>query len=294
MIRPLTTFLSLLAAAGVTLLAAGASAQTDCQPDDIFCAEVRIGPGSGSVRVGPADPGTPPVPPPPPPPAQPPTVIVETPPPPPPQPPPQPPTVSVQPAPPPPPAPVVVQPMPVPRAVRPPITPERSTGLHLQLGGVWGDGIHLGGIGGAFRIRPVRHFAIDIGSGVYGGTDWNGFDRIEVPVTVDGLFFFNPQHRWQFYGVLSVGGSWAHVGGDYFSTLNRTYGYLGGAGGLGVEWRISRYFALNLDVRGFIRTRVDNTPGPEFVDASGRTSNTSGGGVTQFGMTFYFPSGSGR
>lgn len=297
--RALTAF-SLFAFAAL-LLAAPASAQTtECQPDDLFCAELRIGPGRAGVRIG-----TDPAPPPPPPPVvvepapQPPVVIVQPAPEPPP-PPPQPPTVIVQPAPPPPPPPpaVYVPPAPQPVYVAPRRPRDRfpysSTGLHLHVDGLFGDNVGMGGGGGAFRIRPIPHIAIDLGGAFFVGQDYNGMDRWEVPFTADLLFFFNPQHRFQFYALAGVGASFGHAEGINIHTGNldsRDFAHLGGQLGLGVEWRIGRGFALNLDVRGFLRERVDDNPRPEFVERGSDgwvSTNTSGGFLGRLGMTFYF------
>lgn len=52
--------------AAATLLAAPAFAQqTECQPDDLLCAEVRIGPAQGGIRIGPGRQQPPPEPQPP-------------------------------------------------------------------------------------------------------------------------------------------------------------------------------------------------------------------------------------
>ena len=280
-------------AAGVMLLSATAEAQsTECQPDDLLCAEVRIGPGTGRLRIGG---GTQPAPPPPPPVVvqepQPPVVIVQ-----PQQPPPPPQVVQVQP--PPPPQVVQVQPAPQPVYVQQPQPrvrprtryPYSQTGLHLHLGGLFGEELAMGGGGAAFRIRPNPHFALDIGSAIYGGNDYNGLDRVEVPLTVDAIFFFNPQHRFQFYALVGLGGSLGHAEGFNVNTDrldDRDYAHLGGEAGFGVEWRLGRLFALNLDVRGFIRHRVDGNPEPEFREG-GQSTDTSGGVIGQAGMTFYF------
>lgn len=298
------TVLSLPAVFGALMLASPAAAQTsECQPGDLFCAEVRIGPGSAGVRIGGA---------PPPPPVvveetpQPPTVIVQPAPPPPPPPPPvvvepapQPPTVYVQPAPPPPPPQTVyVQPAPRPVLVRPQPRdrfPYSSTGLHLHMDGLFGDSLAMGGGGAAFRIRPIPHIGIDLGASLYGGEDYNGLERVELPITADVLFFFNPQHRFQFYALVGVGGSFAHAEGynrHRHSLESRDYAHLGGQLGLGLEWRISRVFALNFDVRGFIRERVDGNGRPEFQEVGSdgriRSTDTSGGMLGRLGMTFYF------
>jgi len=68
------------------------------------------------------------------------------------------------------------------------------------------------------------------------------------------------------------------------------YSYFGVQGGVGIEFRLARHFALNLALLGFVRGRTDADAQyhPEFVDGSGRSTNTSGGGLFQGGMTFYF------
>jgi len=295
--------LSFLPAFGAALLLAAPAAaqQTECQPDDLLCAEVRIGPGRAGIRIRGArrQPPPPVVVQPPPPPPQPPVVIVQpAPPPPPPQ------QVVVQPVPPPPPPVVVRQPVYRPRQVVTVRTvedryPASSTGLVLHLDGLAGDDLGMVGGGGAFRIRPNPYFAIDLGAGFYGGNDYNGMDRFEVPVTADALFFFNPQHRFQFYALVGVGASFGYADGVNIrlpggpSYQSRSYVHLGGEAGLGVEWRLGRHFAISFDVRGFIREQInDDGNGPEFreLSSSGNqlSTNTSGGFDGRLGMTFYF------
>ncbi|MBK8170361.1 MAG: outer membrane beta-barrel protein [Sandaracinaceae bacterium] len=165
-----------------------------------------------------------------------------------------------------------------------------------------GNRVSIGGADIALRLRPSPWVAVDLGIGAYGGTDYDGNDRVEVPFTVNGLFFFNPQNALQLYGVLGLGVSYAHVepsflgsGFDPFSSEFRDFTYFGGQAGLGLEWRMSPHFALNVDVRGFIRSRVDSTTDvPEFVETNaagsptGRTSNTSSGVYSTLGATLYF------
>lgn len=291
--RPLTLSSLAAMALALSIAAPAAAQQTECQPDDLFCAELRIGPGRAGVRIGGS---TQEVPPPPPPQPQPPTVIVQPeyyqPPPPPP---PQPPTVVVQPA---PQQQYYVQQQPQQvyiqqQQVQPPPRdrfPYSQTGLHLHVDGLFGEDLGMGGAGADFRIRANPYFALDIGAGVYGGTDYNGLDRVEVPITADALFFFNPQHRFQFYALVGVGGSWSYAEGqNRFSGdfVSRNYAHLGAEGGIGLEWRMGRFFAINLDVRGFIRQRVDENAEPEFREGS-QSTDTSGGFRGQLGMTFYF------
>lgn len=285
-----TTVLSIAA----VLVGPVAHAEAQCRPDDLFCAELRIGP---------ADP--PPPPPPPPVVVQPPPVIYVQPAPPPP-PPPRPPVVYVQPAPPPPPPPpqvVIVRPPapPPPRVVtvqRPPRprrehTPETfDVGLHLAFMGMGTADVGMGGFQGALRLRPIRHIALDLGVGILGGESLHyqrGGERWEVPVTLDVLFFFNPQHRFQVYAL--VGGGVSYAQQDLGHGGVREFEYAGGEAGLGIEWRIGRRFALHIDGRGFLRSYVGGGL-PEFsrFERSGvvETTNLSGGFYGTVGMTFYF------
>lgn len=269
-----------LTAASLALISRTAEAQ--CSPGAAFCAEVRIGGGYY--------PPAPPAPPPP-------QVIYV-------QPAPPPPVMVYQPAPPV----VVYQPAPAPQQVvvvaRPPAPPRprRQLGLHGHIGGLMGDNVEMGGFTGALRYRPRPHLAFDFGIGGYAGTDYNGFFRREVPLTVDGLYFFNPEDELQIYGLGGLGLSFAHLseGGacpeDYCGEQH-DYAYAGFEIGGGLEWRANHHLALNADVRAFVRRRADNGSGeaPEFAEVddetgapTGRTTDTSGGGLLTLGATFYF------
>lgn len=267
----------------VALMAPAREAEAQCGHGSWFCAEVHVG---GSVHVGPpvrqaqvvyVEPAPPP----------PPVVYVQPAPPP-------PPVVYVQPAPPPQPEVVYVQQQPQPTVHYEVVAPEPSGfGLHGHIGWMTTDRIAIGGLHGALRLRPNdAHLAIDLGLGAYGGVDYNGMDRIEVPLTADALFFMNPGHRFQLYGLAGLGASVAHTEGFNESTREfdmRDYTYVGGELGIGLEWRLTRWFALNGDIRGFVRTRVDSDPRPEFVDEeTGQTTNTSGGVTGNLGATLYF------
>ena len=166
----------------------------------------------------------------------------------------------------------------------PPKQRDRKLGLHFDFGGTFGPQVSMGGVGGALRFRPTEHVGIDLGSGYYAGNDYQGFFRTEIPLTANVLFFLNPQHKFQFYFVLGPGLSFGRV-----DTINevRRMTHVGGQAGAGVELRLAPAFALNADVRGVIRHRIDNDPRPEFFDGV-RGTNTSGGAVLTFGGTFYF------
>ena len=94
----------------------------------------------------------------------------------------------------------------------------------------------------------------------------------------------------QLYFLAGFGWSGATVT-DNATGDQANYSYFGGQAGGGLEFRLGRHFALNADVRGFIRGRTDAGAqmAPEYVDPqTGRTTNTSGGGIITGGMTFYF------
>ena len=72
---------------------------------------------------------------------------------------------------------------------------------------------------------------------------------------------------------------------------DQRYSYFGGQIGVGLEFRVLDTVSLDLDVVGFIRGRTDNAAQlhPEFTDPdTGRTTNTSGGGLFRGGITFYW------
>ncbi|MGB5812482.1 MAG: hypothetical protein WBG86_18230 [Polyangiales bacterium] len=161
---------------------------------------------------------------------------------------------------------------------------ERKVGLHFDVGGAFGRDVAMGGFNGALRIRPVPHFALDLGSGYFAGSDVQGAYRTEVPVTANMLFFINPQHKVQFYMLLGGGVSFGRR--ETFEEI-RNMTYAGGQAGAGLEFRVARGFALNLDIRGVVRHRIDNDPRPEFFDGT-RSSDTSAGALATFGATFYF------
>ena len=277
---------SRLAASVVSVLAFGAvSASTtlahaqdaNCPPGSWFCADAPPTP-----PPTPAQPATPVAPAAQPAPAPPPPVVVYQPPP-----------------------PVVIVPRDPPQIYHyspRPRMPHREWGLNLHLAGIaMGSGrsgdAGMGLIGLGLRYRPVPAFAIEGNIDVAGGTDYNGFRRTETMGSMNALVFLNPKSRAQFYLLGGIGVSGARVSNDgggpqyanFYGSGDRKYTYFGGQGGAGIEIRLTRVVALNFDVRGFVRSRVDGRGGPEFIDPnSGRTTNTSGGALVNGGITFYF------
>ncbi|HQY60370.1 MAG: hypothetical protein IPF92_08415 [Myxococcales bacterium] len=269
------------------LVASPAPAQAQdaaCPPGSWFCADAPPAPAAPAPLPPAEAPAAPPAAAPAPAPAPPPPVVVYQPPPPP---------------------VVVVAPRAAPQVYHytpRPAIPHRQWGLNLHVAGIaLGSGRNgeaaMGLVGLGLRFRPVPGFALEANIDVAGGTDYNGFRRTETLGTLNGLLYLNPKSRAQFYLLGGLGLSGARVSGDDYAYLSssslyspgdRKYTYFGGQGGAGIEIRLSRVVALNFDIRGFVRSRTDGRGAPEFVDSSGRTTNTSGGALVNGGITFYF------
>lgn len=300
------------ALAAATLAAAFAvpalpQAEAQCTDDSVVCAEVEV---SGSVQFGRRRRGAvivtqaPPPPPPvvvtqaPPPPAQ--VVVTHAP--------PQPRgrVIVVQPAPPAPPPQqvivtqqqpqetvVVIEQQPARYRLVAPFQ-NRKVGMTARLATMISEDVRMGGVHLGLRFRPSRIFGIELGVGAYGGRDYNGMTRGEVPFTFDAMFFLPRASRVQAYVLTGFNVSYAHTEGfheGYGRDMERDMAYFGGHMGLGLEWRIAPRFALSTDIRAFIRTRVSEDIGdlPEFYDPeTGNTSDTSVGAVGTLGAHFYF------
>lgn len=199
----------------------------------------------------------------------------------------------------PPPPTVVVQPRDAPAPYyyvpkKPP--PKKEWGLNLHLGGAMMGKGHDGNAGMAMaglglRFRPIPQAAIEGALDFAGGRDYNGYRRAETAFTLNGLIFLNPKNTTQVYLLGGFGWSGARAIDDRegFDKFERNYGYFGVQAGVGLEFRLSKAVALNVDLRGLLRGRVDEhrRRHPEFVD-NGKSTNTSGAGLFQGGLTFYW------
>jgi hypothetical protein len=200
----------------------------------------------------------------------------------------------------PPPSTVVVAPREAPPAyyyVPRQAPPRKEWGLNLHLGGLMmGKGYDgnagMGLVGLGLRFRPIPQAAIEGDLDFAGGRDYNGFRRSETALAFNGLVFVNPKNKTQLYFLAGFGWSAATAVDDRagYDQNHYHYGYFGVQTGVGVEFRLSKVVALNFDLRGFIRGRVDDNRkyNPEFVDGNGHSTNTSGGGLLQGGLTFYW------
>lgn len=228
-------------------------------------------------------------------------------------PPPPPPTVYVQPTPPPiivvpsmqgvPPDSIVVQqpsPLTYHSYYRPiertePLWP--STGLKLTFTGGFGSKTRLLGGTAALRYRASRTFGLDIGGGYLVGHDEVDRKRREIPLFVDGLIYLIPRQPIQLYLVAGAHAAWSHAEGVRSDTGfydNADGFYVGGQGGLGIEFQLHPYVYLTLDVRATLRNRVSGSAAYDFIEhdeqgrPTGRTTNWSSGIVGNAGLLFYF------
>lgn len=150
-------------------------------------------------------------------------------------------------------------------------------------------GAGMGGLGVSLRPRPTPHFAVDLGLDVFGGRDFKAERREELAFTVNPMFFLNPRQVVQIYLLTGLGFAGATV--RHADQTRSHYRYVGIDAGIGLEIRFARQVAFDLDLVGFLRTRTDRVAreSPEFVDPeTGRTSNTSGGGLARLGLAYYW------
>jgi hypothetical protein len=180
-------------------------------------------------------------------------------------------------------------------------------GIDLRVDGAAGFGANrignaygLGGAGLGLRYRATPHFGLEVGADILAGRDYNDNKRLEFSGNLGGLLYFNPRSRAQLYLSAGVLGDHATAKGDQASTTVATrnfaptradlsYNHVGGYGGLGLEVFVTRHLAFHGDLRGVVRQAVSSSDGkPEFTDAQGRSTNTSGGIVGSGGMVLYF------
>ncbi len=174
--------------------------------------------------------------------------------------------------------------------------PAREAALNLRLSSALIDNHsahdpHMYGVGVAARLRPTPHFAFELGLDVFAGRDWNGFSRVETVGSLGCLVYLNPRSLVQVYMPVGFDISGASVDvvtdeGEH----DESYRYFGGHVGAGLELRLKKSMAVNVELLGFMRDRVGGSSGKdaEFIDESGRATDSSGGGLLRAGVSFYF------
>src|SRR6185436_11774898 len=75
------------------------------------------------------------------------------------------------------------------------------------------------GLGAGLRYHSAGHFGTEFLLNAVWGKDYNGDHRQEIPLAFSGLFYFNPQNRFQVYGLLGLGFSVAWVTYSNTSTI---------------------------------------------------------------------------
>ncbi|NMC72266.1 MAG: hypothetical protein GYA57_19705 [Myxococcales bacterium] len=205
-----------------------------------------------------------------------------------------PPVVVVRPA----PAPVV-RPMPA-AVVAPPEEPfesEFGIGTRVNAGITGAESAAMGGGGLFLRLHTFPNLQFELAVDGFAGEGYGGAVRSEVPVEFSALWFFgNHSQRFRLFLLGGIGASWAQVGeGD---RIDEPW-YLGALGGIGVEWRLIDWLALEADVRGFIRQRVNERPDdPAYAtdpmwndgncDEEHGCTDLQGGGTFHLGAILYF------
>jgi hypothetical protein len=191
------------------------------------------------------------------------------------------------------------RPEPAPREIDRTPPREHHGGARVELGAMLGPHLAMGGGSLAARLRPSRWFALDIGLGYYDGVGTHGSERWEVQASVSGRFFVNPDDDWHLYVLGGVGAAYGEgdtkwmfpPGTTFIDWTMESVLYLGGQLGAGVEWPIARHLSLDAELRGFVRTRMDDQQGwaPDYRDAAtGANANTSGGVYVACGATVHW------
>lgn len=169
-----------------------------------------------------------------------------------------------------------------------PFVRHRGFGFGVRASGGYAGLSDVGMYGGGavLRYNTGPHFGLELTVDGYGGTGYGGADRIEFPVSINGLWYVNPRSHVQLYLLGGLGISVAEVSANG-DTDDPIYG--GGQLGVGVEFLIGSHVGLTLDVRGFIRSRMNDRPeGSLAHDGSCRIAEDGGTECTDLeaGATF--------
>ena len=197
---------------------------------------------------------------------------------------------------------------PVPPPPPPPVKRKwrrhRAWGANLRFDGaimpryrVHTEAAGMVGLGLGFRFRPVPFFALGLDADFMGGIDSMGYERRELPMALNAIWYPNPRDVVQFYAFGGPHFSYATVYSDrdelhLAEGTSDEYTYVGGQLGIGLEFRVSPLVGINFDGYGVLRARADDDGDgrvPELFDArTGETANAMGYGVLRGGATFWW------
>ena len=170
--------------------------------------------------------------------------------------------------------------------------PQRQVGLGLHLGAaaVSENEDPMAGFGAHLRYRMNPNFAVEGTLDLFRGVGYEGLSRREIPVTLNGLWYVNPQNRLQLYVLAGVGVASAHIGAkDEAGGEQVDTAFAGLQAGIGAELRLGQHFAVSGDVRGFVRGRLDeNFHSQEAACREGECTPYEGGATFNAAATMYF------
>ena len=160
----------------------------------------------------------------------------------------------------------------------------RTEGLLLEDGG---QDSRLWGVGASARYTLTQAVTLDLGLDTIVGTDYNGYDRSELALSLSSLLYLNQSDFIRTYLLAGLSLSSARVDLGF---EEQSWGYFGGHAGLGLELALDARLAFSVEALAFMRGRTDSRAArePEFTDGSGRVTNTSGGGLVRLGVVLRF------
>lgn len=196
--------------------------------------------------------------------------------------------------------------------VQPPAPPPRPPVFRPQLGlgfrvtGAWSANAYTdvgqGGLAGDLLFRVHPRLTLELSAGWLSTTNSSEFEtaysRTDVPFTLGArIHLGSPQWLASPYVVLAAGGGWARAYTPVFDEFGNLFEatdsgwFIDGQAGGGLELRLGRHVAINMDLRFATRLRVDRQPRFEVQDFFGSSVPILGhqfGGQANFGLSVFF------
>jgi hypothetical protein len=161
-------------------------------------------------------------------------------------------------------------------------------GLDSLSGGMYG-------VRTSMHARLGRRIALGVGLEEGFGTDASGYRRYDLAWKLPDLYvYITPGSKMQLYSVLGLDMRVSHFESSPEKKLSDGlpwgHFYMGGTMGLGVESRMSKTSALRVELRGYVRGRVDGKESrdriqamPEFADST----RTDKGAMLSIGVVLF-------